>query len=76
MEKIVLFPGGEEKRRILSRLLLSNGFFGPEKSTYIRGVPKSEFSGSPRKGGKGEAERGEVVGERTGPECESALEKL
>ena len=39
------------------------------KSTKIRGVPRSEFSGSQKRGDiKGEVKRGKVVGERTGPE--------
>ena len=42
------------------------------KSTQIRKVPKSEFSGS-QKGG-GEVKRGEVVGKRTGPEEERGRE--
>ena len=33
------------------------------KSTKIRGVPKSEFSGSQKGGIKGEVKRGEVMGE-------------
>ena len=34
----------------------------------IRGVPKSEFSGSQKRGIKGEVKRGEVVGKCTGLE--------
>ena len=40
------------------------------KSTKIRGVPKSEFSGSQKGGIKGDVKRGEVTGEWTRPEGE------
>ena len=39
-------------------------------STYIRGVPKSDFSGSQKGGMKGEVKRGGVVRQCTGPEGE------
>ena len=60
-KEVRVFKGTDPEPPKVSRTL---------KSTEIRGVPKSEFSGSQKGGIKGEVKRGDVMGEGTRPEGE------